>query len=145
LEERIPEAYKGDQSYLFISYAHKDSETVLPIVARLQKEGFRIWYDEGIAPGSNWDEYISAHLDQSCQVLCFLSKNYVNSQNCRDELALSRSKGKAMGLVYIDDVRLSPGLRMRYGRMQALFLNNMSEDALIEKLCAAPAMLAAKE
>ena len=144
MEGNIPVAYKGDQPYIFISYAHKDAELVLPIVARLQKDGYRVWYDEGIAPGSSWDIYISEHLDQSCNVLGFLSKSYVKSQNCRDELALARAKAKAMNLVYIDDVQLSPGLRMRYGRIQALFMNNMTEDEFFEKLYRSESMAAAK-
>ena len=93
MEGNIPVAYTGQQPYIFISYAHKDSEIVLPIIARLQKDGYRVWYDEGIVPGSNWDEYISMHLDHSCNVLSFISKAYVKSQNCRDELALTRKKG----------------------------------------------------
>lgn len=94
MQSNIPVAYKGDAPYIFISYAHKDAETVLPIIDRLQRDGYRVWYDEGIAPGSNWDEYISMHLDHSCNVLSFLSKAYVKSQNCKDELALTRKKGK---------------------------------------------------
>ena len=145
MQNNVPVAYKGDQPYIFISYAHKDSEVVLPIIARLQKDGYRVWYDEGIAPGSNWDVYISEHLDQSANVLGFLSKSYVKSQNCRDELALTRLKGKPMNLVYIDDVQLSPGLKMRYGRIQALFLQNMPEEEFFEKLYRADAMAASKE
>lgn len=141
----IPTAYKGNEPYLFISYAHKDSEIVLPVISRLQKEGYRIWYDEGIAPGSSWDVYISEHLDRSCNVLAFLSKAYVKSQNCRDELALTRAKGISMNIIYIDDVQLSPGLRMRYGRIQALFMNRMSEEELVSRLCNSEAMAAAKE
>lgn len=145
MSNNVPVAYKGNQSYIFISYAHKDSDIVIPIIDRLQKDGYRVWYDEGIAPGSNWDIYISEHLDQSSNVLGFLSKAYVKSQNCRDELALTRLKGKPMNLVYIDDVQLSPGLKMRYGRIQALFLQNMSEDEFFEKLYRADAMAASKE
>ncbi len=141
----IPVAYEGDRPYVFISYAHKDSETVLPIISRLQKDGFRVWYDEGITPGSNWDVYISEHLDRCSNVLGFLSRSYVKSHNCRDELALTRLKGKPMNLVYIDDVQLSPGLKMRYGRIQALFLQNMSEEEFFEKLYRADAMTAARE
>ena len=54
----VPVAYKGDQPYIFISYAHKDSNIVLPIIARLQQDGYRVWYDEGIALGSSWDAWI---------------------------------------------------------------------------------------
>ena len=145
MNTNMPIAYKGDKPYIFISYAHKDSETVIPIITRLQKDGYRVWYDEGIAPGSNWDVYISDHLDHSSNVLSFVSKSYVKSHNCRDELALTRSKGKPMNLIYIDDVQLSPGLKMRYGRIQALFLQNMTEDEFLKKLYSADAMAASKE
>lgn len=144
MADQIPVAYKGSEPYIFISYAHKDSDAVLPVIARLQKDGYRVWYDEGIAPGSNWDVYISEHLDHSCNVLGFLSKNYVKSQNCKDELALTRAKGKPMNLVYLDDVQLSSGLKMRYGRIQALFMNEMSEEEFFEKLYRAEAMAPAK-
>ena len=48
-----PIAYSGDEPYLFISYAHKDSERVLPVILSLQEKGFRVWYDEGIEVGSH--------------------------------------------------------------------------------------------
>ena len=141
----LPTAYKGETPYIFISYAHKDSEAVIPVITRLQQEGYRVWYDEGIAPGSNWDVYISEHLDRSAVVLGFLSKAYVKSSNCRDELALTRQKGKAMNLVYLEDVTLSPGLRMRYGRIQALFMHAMTQDAFYDKLFQAESFATAKE
>ena len=145
MDGTIPVAYKGDKPYIFISYAHKDADTVLPVISRLQRDGYRVWYDEGIAPGSNWDEYISMHLDQSCNVLSFLSEAYVKSQNCKDELALTRAKGKNVNMIYIDDVRLSPGMRMRYGRIQALFMNALSEEELFERLYKTEAMHAARQ
>lgn len=141
----VPVAYKGNEPYIFISYAHKDSEIVLPIIMRLQQDGYRVWYDEGIAPGSSWDVYISEHLDGCSNVIGFLSKAYVKSQNCRDELALTRLKGKPMNLVYIDDVQLSSGMKMRYGRIQALFYQNMTEDDFFDKLYRAEAIALSKE
>ena len=144
MDGNIPVAYKGDRPYIFISYAHKDSEIVLPIISRLQRDGYRVWYDEGIVPGSNWDEYISMHLDRCCNVLSFLSKAYVKSQNCRDELALSRKKSKPINVVYIDDVQLSPGMRMRYGRIQALFMTAMEEESFFARLAQTEAMQAAR-
>jgi len=140
-----PIAYHGDEPYIFISYAHKDSDKVLPVISRLQKDGYRVWYDEGIAPGSNWDVYISDHLDRSVNVLGFVSKAYIKSKNCRDELALTRTKGKPMNLVYLEDVQLSPGLKMRYGRIQALFMEQLPEEEFFERLYRADAMNAAKE
>lgn len=136
-----PVAYKGNEPFIFISYAHKDSEIVLPVINRLQQDGYRVWYDEGIAPGSQWDVYISEHLAGSSSVLCFLSRAYLGSQNCRDELALARANAKPMNMIYIDDVQLTAGLKMRYGRIQALFMNKMSQDELLEKLYRSDAIM----
>lgn len=53
--------YEGDENYIFISYCHKDKAKVFPIIEQLAKDGFRVWYDEGIAPGEDWPEVIAAH------------------------------------------------------------------------------------
>ena len=140
-----PSAYKGDLPYVFISYAHKDESTVFPIIDRLQQDGFRVWYDEGIVPGSNWDVYISEQLDRCSNVLCFISRAYIKSQNCKDELALARIKRKPMNIVYIEDVQLTPGLKMRYGRIQALFLEQLTEEEFYMNLYRTKAMNASKE
>ena len=46
--------YEGNENYIFISYAHKRSEESLNIIRALDEAGFRVWYDDGIAPGSEW-------------------------------------------------------------------------------------------
>lgn len=45
-------AYKGKEKYIFVSYAHKDSAKVLPIIENMQHAGYRIWYDTGIKAGT---------------------------------------------------------------------------------------------
>ena len=139
-----PTAYKGDKPYIFISYAHKDSNIIFPIISRIINDGYRVWYDEGIILGSNWDVHISSLLDKSSNVLAFLSKSYIKSQNCRDELALSRIKGKPMNIIYIDDEKMSPGMKMRYGRIQALYYQNMNEKEFYEKLYSSTAIQLSK-
>ena len=47
-------AYSGNKPYIFISYAHRNSAAVYPIIQRMAADGFRIWYDEGIDPGTEW-------------------------------------------------------------------------------------------
>ena len=57
-------AYNGSEPYIFVSYAHKDSEAVYRTIEKLTSLGYRIWYDEGIKPGVEWPENIAIHLDQ---------------------------------------------------------------------------------
>lgn len=76
-------AYGGDEPYLFASYSHRDSGTVLPIISRLHDAGYRIWYDEGIDPGSEWPEMIAQRLRNATLMACFISPNSVASHNVR--------------------------------------------------------------
>ena len=41
-------AYEGSENYIFISYAHKDTDKVFPIMEKLCGRGYRLWYDDGI-------------------------------------------------------------------------------------------------
>ena len=58
--------YEGDDSYIFVSYCHKDKERVYPVISELYSRGCRIWYDDGIDPGTEWPEVIAQHLGIGC-------------------------------------------------------------------------------
>ena len=56
------ETYEGNEPYVFVSYSHKDSDRVQPLIQELKERGFRIWYDAEIEAGSEWPEYIARRL-----------------------------------------------------------------------------------
>ena len=112
--------YAGSDPFVFASYSHRDMETVFDIIRRLQKHGYRVWFDEGIDPGTEWDEYIAEHINSSSYMIAFLSDNYFGSSNCRDELAFARDIGKPLLLVYIRNEELPPGMKLRLNRLQAI-------------------------
>ena len=39
--------YEGSRPFLFISYAHKQSDAVVSTIRILHEKGWRLWYDEG--------------------------------------------------------------------------------------------------
>ncbi len=127
--------YKGDQPFIFISYAHKDAKLVLPVLARMQADGYRIWMDEGIDPGTEWDEFIAEKLNECSYFIAFLSENYLASSNCKDELNFARDLEKQRLLVYLEDVKLPLGMAMRLNRLQSIFKHRYSdEESFYEKL-----------
>ena len=137
MERPIP--YKGDDTYIFISYAHRDSDRVWPIVERMQRNGYRVWYDEGIDPGTEWDENIAAHIEKCNYFIAFLSAAYLGSENCKDELNFVRDVGKDRLLVYLEDVSLPSGMRMRLGRLQAIhWYNYANTEQAFAKLYETP-------
>ena len=131
-----PIAYEGTEPYIFISYAHKDSDRVLPIISALQEQGFRVWYDAGIEAGSEWPEYIAEHLE-SCKVfLALLSQAALDSVNCRQEINFAIEERKDTLIVYLEELRLSAGMRMRLGVLQALYAcRHSSPESFLEELC----------
>lgn len=85
-------AYEGNKPYIFVSYAHKDSDFVQPIIAELFEKKYRIWYDEGIAPGSEWPKNIADHLNNCKGVIAFVSEASINSKNCENEVVRATEK-----------------------------------------------------
>lgn len=127
--------YEGNAQYIFVSYSHKNKDYVLSIIERLQKDGYRIWYDEGIHPGSEWDEYIAQHVDNCSFFLAFLSEEYLDSSNCKDELKYAREIEKNSVLIYLRPTKLPPGMRLRLGRLQSIKLFAYEdEEAFYDKL-----------
>ena len=106
--------------YIFISYSHKDSQRLHPLIKRMMDDGISIWYDNGIDPGTEWDENIAMHLRECSGIIAFLSDNYLESENCRDELNYARDLGKERLIIYLDDVELPAGMAMRLNRLQAI-------------------------
>ncbi|MBQ3055524.1 MAG: toll/interleukin-1 receptor domain-containing protein [Oscillospiraceae bacterium] len=123
------ETYRGEDQYIFISYCHKDSSTVLPILETLIQRGYRIWYDEGIDPCSEWDATIAHQLMNCSFFIPFISNNYLASENCMDELHLAREKSIKRFLVYLEEIDLPPALEMRLGRIQNIHKYKYTSEA----------------
>ena len=122
MESLIPpfDAYKGESPYIFVSYAHKNSEVVFSHITRLHNEGFRIWYDEGIDPGADWSDEIASALEGAAVFLVFISDAAVASHNVRKEIVFAIDQRKYMLCVHIEETELPSGLKMQLGNIQAL-------------------------
>lgn len=120
-KKKVPiRPYKGTEEYIFISYSHKDEEKVLRIISAMIQHGFRVWFDEGIDPGTEWAEIIAEHIAESGYFISFMSENYLQSENCKDEITIARDLNKPRLLVYLSDVVLPLGMAMRLNRLQAI-------------------------
>lgn len=122
--------------FVFISYAHVDSKTVLPIIDAMKKRGINIWYDNGIEAGSEWPEYIAMKVNFCTKFVSFISEAYLSSQNCTRELNFAVSRRKELLSVYLEDVNLSLGIEMQLGTYQAIFKYRFSTyEQFILGLC----------
>lgn len=130
--------YFGEEPYIFVSYSHKNEAAAMEIIRSLHDAGFRVWYDEGIAPASVWDDNIANHVEQCGLFLALLSQEYIDSSNCKDELNYAREMEKSRLLVYLQDIQLIGGMRMRLSRLQAIHRYKYDNQQLFyEKLFSA--------
>ena len=95
--------YEGKKPYLFISYPHKESDTVVETIRILHEKKYRLWYDEGIPAGSDWPANIAQHMQNCGAVICFISDHFLKSQNCFSEIRAAVQLRKPLLVVYLDD------------------------------------------
>lgn len=132
--------------YAFISYAHSDKKCVMEILERFQQEGIVNWYDENIEPGEEWDEFIAKKIKEAALVIAFVSKAYILSENCRDELKYAKSNGIKRILIYIEDADLTDGLELRIGMQQVInWYKYTDKEIFYKKLFAVEVLKSCKD
>lgn len=133
-----PRCYDGTEPYLFVSYAHKDSAAVYPIIQSMNESGLRVWYDSGIETTSDYLDFIADKIHGCSCFMAFVSKSYLNSTVSDAERKYAYKIQKKLFFVYLEDVILSPGFKMVFDNVQALFLKeHNSVNSLIEKIVSA--------
>ncbi len=120
IQKRVT-SYRGNDPFVFISYAHSDTNRVMPILERLQLDGYRVWYDEGIEIGKDWAKYIVQHLKEAACMIAFISRNYLVSENCIDEIEYSKNEKVPTLMIYLEDIEQPEWMKLRHGRTQAIF------------------------
>ncbi len=133
--------YEGQDPFVFVSYAHKDSDAVYRILRLLQGRGLRIWYDEGITPGSEWPEYIASHLDRAEAVIVFITESSVNSFNCRREITFAQARNKSFISVFLEKTEVPLGMELQLSAQQSMFRYDYAGDeAFVDRLIRTPCL-----
>lgn len=128
MEHEGIKAYSGDGKYIFISYSHQDRDQVFPIIEHLQKNGYNIWFDEGINAGTEWPEVIAQQIIGCACFLGFISNQSVESTECRNEIYLASNEKKDIISVLLEETDLPAGLRMKLAAIQAIEKYNYSNE-----------------
>ena len=59
------EAYTGEEPYLFVSYSHRDTAKVYPILDALYDKKYRLWYDESCETGNDFRDELRTRIEKS--------------------------------------------------------------------------------
>jgi len=105
---------------IFVCYSHEDDVVVHEEVARLTAAGHELWYDQDIRGGSNWRAEVGRSIERCSAVLFFISRHSIVSEHCNREINLALDEGKQVIPVYLEQVELTPDLKVGLNRVQAL-------------------------
>ncbi len=122
-------AYEGKEPYVFVSYSHKDMDSVIPLIATLKQKMCRIWYDEGLSPGESWNDSIAEHLKNCSQFIVFISPDSITSKYVMSEINYALSKDKNIVPIILKKTDLPAGLEMMLGTIQFLDVSDISDVA----------------
>jgi TolB-like protein len=128
------DAYRGDEPYYFVSYAHKDAAVAYPELIRFRELGFNIWYDEGISPGAEWREELASAIRRSSGFLLLVTPNSVASENCRNEINFALDEGCPFLSIHLEATNLPDGLKLALNARQALLKYSLTRDQYESKL-----------
>ena len=102
------EAYTGTEPYLFVSYSHRDTKKVYPILDALYDRKYRIWYDESCENGNDFREELRERIKNSEAVILFVSAASMASPFCGMEIIVARENGKRLYPIYLQDDAVVP-------------------------------------
>jgi hypothetical protein len=113
-------AYKGDEPYIFVCYAHENTDIVYPELRWLQDQKLNIWYDEGISGGKVWRAEIADSIQAASKILYYVSKASLESAHCNREIDYALTRDLDVIPVFLDNTKLTPELELALNRIQAL-------------------------
>ncbi len=95
---------------IFISYSRDDREIVSQMAASLAREGFNVWWDTEIPPGSTFSQVIDERLNEADCVLVVWSRSSVQSNWVQEEADDGLQNGRLIP-VMIDPIELPRGFK----------------------------------
>ena len=127
--------YKGPKPYVFISYAHKDRLSVMPVLRTLQLAKCRVWYDDGIRAGDNWRTTLATKIQsENCAAfILFSSREAVNSPFVVEELDIAMDHRKNIITIRMDEAIFSHKVNKVLEQLQYLSIDDLRlEEKLID-------------
>lgn len=102
----------SDGPFIFVSYKREDSDFVYPEIERLEKQGYKIWYDKGeIEPGLFWDSVIREAIEACACFIVFITQDSIDSTKVLAEIKQALTARKPFVSIHWEQVTLPTDLQ----------------------------------
>lgn len=126
------EAYNGNEPYLFVSYSHRDTAKVYPILDALYDSKYRLWYDESCETGMDFRDELRHRIENCEAVLLFVSESSMTSPFCGMEIIVARENKKRLYPIYLDSSVIPPAFQILLANTHHVTSDNM--DKLLKSM-----------
>ncbi len=121
------EAYTGNEPYLFVSYSHRDTAQVYPILDALYDKKYRLWYDESCETGNDFRDELRKRIENCEAVLLFVSEASMRSPFCGMEIIVARENQKRLYPIYLDSAEVPPSFQILLANTHHSTSDNMEK------------------
>ena len=104
---------------IFLSYAHLDRPRARPIVEMMEDEGWSVWWDRGIEPGTKWLPKLETELANCRCVVVLWTNKSSGSEWVQKEAEAGLAKGALVPILLDKDA-----IPQKFSRYQATDLSN---------------------
>ncbi len=131
-----PEPCDCIKPYVFVSYAHDNSNIVYPIIKKLTDKGYEIWYDQGLPDytGEKWKDVLTKKIKRCSVFMVMLSSKTNNSDDVGIEISIAKDKKKPIIPVYLEDISLPKVQEYTLKDIEYLRMYDYNEQTFIKKL-----------
>jgi len=135
-------SYAGNEPYAFVSYSHINKKLVFPLIKQLHEMGYRLWYDEGIDPGTEWADNIEKNLKKASSMLLFITSQSIVSDNVKDEIHYAIDEKIPIVPIFLQEIELDGGLKLRLRRYQWVhYFTYPNDEKFFEELLRSPYLM----
>lgn len=121
--------YTGNKDpYIYGLFCKSDQKQAEEILELLESNNYKISYDSKSA------------LKKASLIVVFLSDAAVNDQKTLDDISLVFKENKNVLSIFLEDVKLAPGLAMMFGQIQGILKYQLSEEEFKDKLIYSPSL-----
>lgn len=130
------EPYEGTEPYIFISYSHYNSNEVYRILNRLNREKFRVWFDDTMEIGKDFRDELRIKIENCSAFIIFISNASMKSKYCGMEIITAFKNNKRIYPIYVEDnVEIPPALSMMLENLQHVKgVSTENEEKYVSKM-----------
>jgi hypothetical protein len=125
----------NDESFVFVSYAHLDSDVIFPIIEGIDACGYAVWYDKGINISSTWTDEIATAIMNCSIFIIFITRESAASMYVRSEIEFALNNRVKIIPVYLDGMDvLPPGLALGLNATQGV-VDVSNPESIVNQIC----------